>query len=71
MTVSPSLKKKLLVAFAAAVVAALAWWSWTRFTDSGPASTAKAYTPMPESAACCSCRALPSTTPQQAPSSQR
>ena len=36
MTVSPSLKKKLLVAFAAAVVAALAWWSWTRFTDSGP-----------------------------------
>lgn len=32
----PSLKKKLLVAFAAAVVAALAWWSWTRFTDSGP-----------------------------------
>ena len=29
-------QEKLLVAFAAAVVAALAWWSWTRFTDSGP-----------------------------------
>ncbi len=36
MTVSPSLKKKLLVAAAAAVVIALAWWGWTRFTDSGP-----------------------------------
>ena len=36
MTVSPSLKKKLLVAFAAAVVAALAWWGWTGLADSGP-----------------------------------
>ncbi|MCE0734087.1 HlyD family efflux transporter periplasmic adaptor subunit [Halomonas sp. G15] len=35
MTVSPSLKKILLVTAAAAVVA-LAWWGWTELADSGP-----------------------------------
>src|SRR5690554_4023428 len=36
MTVSPSRNKKLLVATLAAVAVVLAWWSWTRMTDSGP-----------------------------------
>ncbi|MEL1263795.1 HlyD family secretion protein [Pseudoxanthomonas putridarboris] len=36
MNVPSSTKKKSMVAVAAAVVLALAWWGWTRLSDDGP-----------------------------------
>ncbi|WP_022963390.1 HlyD family secretion protein [Halopseudomonas pelagia] len=35
MTISPSLKKKLLISVTAACIVALAWWGWTKFADNG------------------------------------